>query len=572
MSTIKKEKTVTSKYDKIIDGCGIWTSFYRANPVRLALDYFGMSWLKPFQQVLVTLMFKFTYLMVIASRGMGKSQLVACALCIKCVLYPGIKICIAAGQRGQSINVLNKIIEDFMPKSPNLKNEIDKWSTTSQDASIHFRNGSTIKVVTAADSARSARAHCIVSDEFVQIKKTIIDKVIRKFKAGQRTPNFYNKKEYKNYPKEPNTEIYISSAFYKHHWSWGKFKAFFKSMIKGENYAVCGFPYQLPVSNGYFPIEQVREEMQEDDFDTIAWSMEMDSLFFGASENAFFSFDELDNSRKIKSPIYPFPYYTLVLDTKIKPIPKINGEIRVMGMDIATQGGNKNDATCFSVLQMLPTGDGQYVRNVIYLETLDGGHTLDQAIRCRQLYSDLEVDYVCIDTNGVGVGVFDNLVIDQVDPDRSVPYEAWTCINDDKMAERCKIQDAPKIIYSIKANQSFNSECASTLRDYIKRGKVRLLSTESDANDWLFKNKNFSGLQVEEQLMFQLPFIQTTALINEMVNLDYEMVNGKIKVKETSGMRKDRYSSVSYANHICSEIERDMRNFQSDFDFDFEIE
>lgn len=562
-----KEKKVTSKYDKIMKGCGVWTSFYRSNPNRFLIDYFGMTWLKPFQQVLICLMFKYTYFMTIASRGMGKSQLVAAVLCAMCTLFPGLKVCIAAGVRSQSVNVLNKIIEDFMPKSNNLKNEILKWSTTSQDSSIHWRNGSTIKVVTAADSARSARAHVVVGDEFVQIKKTILDKVIRKFKAGQRTPNFYNKKEYKDYPKEPNKEIYISSAYYKHHYSWAKFKAFFKSMVKGENYVVCGFPYQLPVSNGYYPIEQIREEMQEDDFDEIAWSMEMDSLFFGASENAFFSFDSLDIARKIKNAIYPLPYYDLLRDSKIKQQLKIEGEIRVLGMDIATQGGTKNDATCFTVLQMIPLGDGQFIRNLVYMETLDGGHTLDQAIRCRQLYDDMDIDYVCVDTNGVGIGVYDNLVIDIVDQERDIVYKAMTCMNDEKMAERCKSPDAPAVIYSIKANQTFNSECATLLRDHIRRGKLRLLCPEAESNERLFKNKSFQSLEIEEQVLFQIPFTQVTSLIVEMINLDYEVTNGKIKVKEASGMRKDRYSSCSYANYLCSELERDLRQFKSEYEF-----
>lgn len=564
-------KSPTSKYDKIMVGCGKWTSFYRENPNRFLIDYFGMSWLKLFQQVLICLMFKFTYFMTIASRGMGKSQLVAAALCGMCTLYPGLKVCIAAGVRSQSVNVLNKIIEDFMPKSNNLRNEIAKWSTTSQDSSIHWRNGSTIKVVTAGDSARSARAHVVVGDEFVQIKKTILDKVIRKFKAGQRTPNFYNKAKYKNHPKESNKEIYISSASYKHHYSWGKFKAFFKSMIKGENYVVCGFPYQLPVSNGYYPIEQIREEMQEDDFDEISWSMEMDSLFFGASENAFFSFDNLDAARKVKNAIYPIPYYGIIRDVKIKEVPKINGEIRVLAMDIATQGGVKNDATCFTLIQMLPLGDGQYLRNLVYMETLDGGHTLDQAIRCRQLHDDLQSDYICIDTNGVGVGVYDNLVIDIVDSERNVTYNALTCMNDEKMAERCKSTGAPAIIYSVKATQSFNSDCAVLLRDHIRRGKLKLLYPEAEANDMLSRIKPFQMLDIEEQALFQAPYAQVTALIIEMVNLDYEIINGKIKVKEISGMRKDRYSSCSYANFLCSEIERDMRQFESEYDFDFEI-
>lgn len=567
MTSKKNKKEVISKYDKIQRGLGIWISFYRENPHRFALDYFGMAWLRPFQQILIVLCMKFTYVMIIASRGMGKSQISAAVCCIKCVLYPKIKICIAAGKRGQSVNVLNKIIEDFMPRSQNLRNEIDKWSTTASDAFITFKNGSTIKVVTASDSARSARANFILADEFVQIKKTIIDKVIRKFKAGQRRPNFYDKPEYKNYPKEPNTEMYISSAHYKYHYSWAKFKSFFKSMIKEESYMVLGFPYQLPVSEGYYPAEQIREEMQEDDWDSIGWGMEMESLFWGESENAFYSFDELDNARKIKVPIYPRPYYAILNDSKYKYESKQNGEIRLLGMDVATQGGAKNDATCLAITQLIPSGNNQYIKNLIYMETLNGGHTFDQSIRCRQLYDDFEVDYIILDTNGVGISIFDNLCQEQIDTDRNIPYPAWGCINDEKMHERCKDTSAPKIIYSIKANQQFNSDCAVMLRDAIKRGVFRLLINEADGNENLNKNKSFQNLTVDEQILFQSPYYQTSSLITEMVNLDYEVVNGKIKVKETSGMRKDRYSAVSYSLFIANEIERDLRSFQSEYEF-----
>lgn len=252
-----------------------WAGFYRENPHRFAIDYFGMTWMAWFQQILLVMICKFTYVMIIASRGMGKSMIVAAAICVKCVLYPGLQVVIAAGNRSQSINVLKKIIDEYLPASTNLENEIAEYKTAPSDAYIKFKNGSQVRVVTARDSARSARAHWVITDEFVQVKKEIIDKVIRKFKAGERTPGFFTnyKNKYKNYPKERNTETYISSAYYKWHWSWAKFKAYFKSMVKGESYAVCGFPYQLPVSAGYYSQEQVREEMQEDDFSEIAWSI-----------------------------------------------------------------------------------------------------------------------------------------------------------------------------------------------------------------------------------------------------------------------------------------------------------
>lgn len=575
MSQKNNKISADSKYDKIMEGLNIWVGYYRANPVRFLIDYYGMEWIRPFQQVLITFMFRFTYFMTIASRGMGKSMIVAAFLVAYCTLYPGVKVCIAAGQRGQSINVLNKIVEEFMPQSPNLRNEIAKYNTSPAEGYIYWKNGSIIKVVTARDSARSARANIIIMDEFRLIDKGVVDKVLRKFKAAQRRPNFYNKEQYDDkieanklkYPKEPNKEIYLSSAYYKYHWSWAKFKAFFKSMMKEESYMVVGFPYQLPVYEGYYPEEQIREEMQEDDFDSIAWSMEMDSLFFGSSEKAFYDFDSIDRVRKIQRAIYPKPYYALLNDSKYKYELKRNGEVRLLAMDIATQGGSKNDATCFVVMQLIPTSNNQYIRNVIYVSTLDGGHTFDQTLKARRLFDDFDCDYIVVDTNGVGIAVFDNLVIEQVDDERNVVYPAWSCINDDKMADRCKDPEAEKIIYSVKATAKFNSDAAVYLRDCIKRGKIRLLINEVDANDLLNRSKAFQNLLVEDQVLFQEPFYQTTAMINEMINLDYTTTDGKIKVMESSGMRKDRYSAVSYANHIANELERDIRNIADEYGF-----
>lgn len=392
-----------TKYDRINEGMAIWTSFYRANPTRLAIDYFGMNWLARFQEILIYMILKFTYCMIIASRGMGKSLLVAVAICIKSVLYPGSIIVITAGNRGQSVNVINKIINDLRPKSINLSNEIAEFSTTVSDPYIKFKNGSIVRVATARQSARNARATWIICDEFVQIKKNIIDGVIRKFKAGRRTPNYFNYEQYKNYPREPNCETYISSAFFKSHWSWDKFKSFFKSMTTTENYCLVGLPYQLPVMAGYYPADQIRDEMLESDFDSLAWSMEMESLFWGESSNAFFAYDDFDRNRLIDFASYPREYYQMLGDPKFKYPKKVPGEIRLIGMDIATSGAKNADSTCMCVLSLLPTPSNQYIRSVIYMETMLGAHTYDQAVRLRQLADDFEVDYVVVDTNGVGM-------------------------------------------------------------------------------------------------------------------------------------------------------------------------
>ncbi|MBO7461972.1 MAG: hypothetical protein J6T96_05200 [Bacteroidales bacterium] len=118
--------------------------------------------------------------------------------------------------------------------------------------------------------------------------------------------------------------------------------------------------------------------------------------------------------------------------------------------------------------------------------------------------------------------------------------------------------NAPAVIYSIKANAQMNSDMAVSLRDCLKRGKLKLLISEIDGQEILLKNKYYNRLSEEEKTMFQLPYYNTTMLINETINLSYELVNGKIRVSEPSGMRKDRYSSVSYGNYIASELEREI--------------
>lgn len=565
-----------TKYEKIQAGLQKWTAFYRANPHRFGIDYLGMTWMATFQQILINVFFMFNYTMVIASRGMGKSQIVAAALCIYCILYPGTQVVIAAGVRSQSLNVLNKIIDEFYPKSQNLQNEIASFKIVPSEAYIKFKNGSIIKVVTAKDSSRSARAHLVIVDEFVQVKETIINTVLRKFKAGQRRPDFFDKPKYtdkQNVPKpkdwvhvqkEPNREVYISSAYYKYHYSWAKFNAFYKSMVKGESYFVCGFPYQLPVSVGYYPLSQIQEEMQEENFDSVSWSMEMESMFFGESTSAFFSYKDVSTQRKLILPVYPKPYYELLGDPKIKYQKKKLGEIRLLGIDVATQGGSKNDATAISLLQMMPTNYG-YSRSATYMETIDGGHGQDQAIRIRQLYDDLDCDFVVIDCNGVGLSVFDELAQDQYDSERKIVYEAWSCINDEAMAARCRNPDAPKIMYSVKATAQFNSDAAVYLRDCMRRGKIRFLTDEADGKEWLNGSKAFQNLAVEDQVMYEAPFYQISAFVNEIVNLDYTLLNDKIKVKERSGARKDRYSSILYANFIAGEIEREHRNMEQEY-------
>lgn len=563
MSKYRQYNTgIQDKSEKTMKAVARRCSFYRENPHRFVKDYLGIE-LKMFQEIILVMMFSNIKTMFLAARGIGKTFLTAIFCVVKCILYPGIKICVASKTLKQAKEVLKKITSELLPNSPNLRLEIKQIMLNSIDAQIEFKNGSIIYVTTATDTARGGRCHILIVDEFRLVKKDVIDMILKPFMRSERSPKYLDKKEYAHLQSERNQEIYMSSVWYKSHWAFKEAQAFVVDMMNDiEPTFICGLPYQLAVKERLLNPVQVLGDMMKPTFDEISFSMESGCLWWGESESSFFKFEDLLKSRCIKNALYPKELYSKISNKIIQYPDKIPGEIRLLSADIAIMSSrkNKNDATAVFVLQLIPTKNAQYIRNVLYTETAEGQHTEDQAIMIRRLYEQMDCDYIVLDTQGVGSGVYDNLVKDMTDNVTGEFYPALTCINDPEMAARYKgaASNPPKVIYSIKASSKWNSQCAYALRDCIRRGKMRLLVEEEEFDDHYDDIKEFAKLSEQDKLDIKMPFIQTSLLINELVNLEYTTVGTDIKIRETGDKRKDRYSSLSYANQIANELEQKL--------------
>lgn len=548
-----------SRHERIMEGAAVWCAYYRANPHRFAKDYLHLD-LHLFQKILLVMMNISTTFVFIASRGLGKTFLSAIFCCIRCILYPGTKICIASGTRGQSINVLEKIQTELRPNSPELCNEIDDKQTkiNATNAQIVFKNGSFIKVVTASDNARGNRANILLIDEYRMVSKDIIDTILRKFLTNPRLPGYLNNPEYKHLA-ERNKTLYLSSAYFKDHWSYTKAEDNCRFMLDDRRKDfVCGFPYQLAICEGLLFAEDVADQMAESDFSEVKWSMEMDALWFGDTEGSFYDFNSISKNRRIKYPMLPNKIADLIgNNSKIRIPPKQNGERRVLSADIALMSSKKhnNDATALFINQMLPTKAGRYISNIVYSDTFEGLHTEDQALVIRKLYDEFACDYIALDCTGLGLGVYDALVRDMVDPETGEVYPALSCCNNPEMAERCTVKGADKVIWAIKGSPALNSECAVLLREGFRSGKIRLLVTEYDADTLLSELKGYNSLTPSEKTSLQLPYIYTTLLIDELVKLQHDESGGRVRIFEKAGMRKDRYSSLSYNYYVATQIE-----------------
>lgn len=546
------------KQQKIMETIAWKAGYYRANPHRYVSEVLGLS-LKWFQQILLWCMMHYNFVMYLAARGQGKTYLTALFCCVRCILFPGTKIVVSSGTLKQANEVLLKIQDDFMKQSSILRSEIEKCNIGQNDASIYFKNGSWIKTRTSSENSRSARANCIVVDEFRMVDETVINTVLRKFLTSPRQPKYLQKPEYAHM-QERNKEIYMSSAYFKSSWAYRKAQSYTLNFFDDtKKYFICGLPYQVSVREGLLSRSQLEDEMSEADYNELVQQMEMECLWFGDTDGSLFKFDELTARRRLRKAFPPLSF----CNEKIT-IPKLTSTgKRILSIDVALMQSTKkkkNDASAIFINDLIQVNDTAYQSNFVYGETFEGLKTDELGMIVMKYFYEYQCTDLVLDTNGIGLGVYDFITKDQICQENGKRYQAMTCINDKDMAERCKVRDANKVVWSVKANANFNNEICVLLRNGIQNGKINFLIPEQDADSSLKETyKGYFKMSPTEQAKLKMSYIQTTFAVYELVKLDHEVKNGNIKVKEVEGMRKDRYSSIAYSYWCACQLELKLK-------------
>lgn len=546
------------KQQKIMETVAWRAGYYRSNPHRYVIDVLGLS-LKWFQQILLWCMMHYNFVMYLAARGQGKTYLTALFCCVRCILFPGTKIVVSSGTLKQANEVLLKIQDDFMKQSSILRSEIEKCNIGQNDASIYFKNGSWIKTRTSSENSRSARANCIVVDEFRMVDETVINTVLRKFLTSPRQPKYLRKPEYAHL-QERNKEIYMSSAYFKSSWAYKKAQSYTLNFFDHtKKYFICGLPYQVSIREGLLSRSQLEDEMSEADYNELVQQMEMECLWFGDTDGSLFKFDELTARRRLRKAFPPLSF----CNDKIT-IPKLTATgKRILSIDVALMKSTKkkkNDASAIYINDLIQVNDTAYQSNFVYGETFEGLKTDELGMIVMKYFYEYQCTDLVLDTNGIGLGVYDFITKDQICQENGKRYKAMTCINDKDMAERCKVRDANKVVWSVKANANFNNEICVLLRNGIQNGKINFLIPEQDADSSLKETyKGYFKMSPTEQAKLKMSYIQTTFAVYELIKLDHEVKNGNIKVKEVEGMRKDRYSSIAYSYWCACQLELKLK-------------
>ena len=564
--TKKRDGLSPNKRERLDEGIKIWTSFYRQNIHRFAIDYLGIQ-LKPFQVVLLYMIERNLKSCLITSRGLGKSWLIALYCCCRAILYPGQKIIVSCETKEQSRNLIReKIVNELMNMSPNLRKEINprEIKIGTNESYVKFKNGSTITAINASENTRGKRAHILVVDEYVQIKNGFdtLTKILQPFLQVVRQPKYLQNPKYA-YLQEENKQIYASSAWYADHWSYDLYRDYVEKMLIGESSFVCNLPYNVALKYGLMTQKRLDEIMNDPNLSEEAFLMEYSAMFYDLGEGAYIKPSDIINNRTIVKPWYPPTDIEYIAEKGKRNISwkedrTSKQELRVLGCDIALAQGDKNDNTVIHYSVSIPKGD-KYITEVKYSEAINGGTAKAIALRLKQLYFDGDCDYIVMDIAGLGLAVLDALGEYTFDTERDIKYPPMCCFNKEDKKERCGYREAIPCIYGIVANEEINNAIAVTLKASLNNHTLKFLVNEFEGEDWLNENKNFQTLEASEKVRLMYPYVQTTLTQMEIIKLQTEITRKGIKLVEFGSNRKDRYSALAYMNLFIREKENELR-------------
>ena len=563
----------------------LWCTFWRRNLHRFAMDYLRIN-LYEFQQLTLYLMGVSNHTCIIASRNDAKSFMIALYACCRCILYPGTKFVIGSATKGQAkLIVSEKIQNELYSWSSALAAEIKHISTNINDIYVEFNNTSKITVYTANDNARGIRSNESCREEFRMIDKRIEDTVIAPFQTPRNLPFLHNP-YYSSIPElfEPPVDIYISSSFIDNGdiWMWDIVDQSFEDMMANKKTILLTFDEAIALKHKLKLKSQLIKERKKQD--PISWKTEFLNLRIKDSLSSYFTYSMLSARQISKQVFYPKKNAGYKTTHKNKyAITKLDNEIRVVSNDIAFVAGAKNDNSVYTCIRGIPESqsfEGEngtsvikqgYREKIPYMESNQFGDTNKQAVRIRQLFEDFDADYIVLDCRNGGIQVLYQLQKPIYDEERGIEYPPLMCMNNDDYAKVCTDVNAPQCIYAINASSALNSEIARSFRSRLTEGRIDFLVNFNTAKEEILSNnKDYTDMiDLDEQIEFERPFLETQAMVTECAELQYEKMpnTDAIKIYERGKNRKDRYTSVSYGSYFFDLLERDNMMEASDYEF-----
>jgi hypothetical protein len=573
--------------------------------------------LHPIQIAIIQEFWIRSFPMYIASRGWGKSFLLALYCVLKMTFYPGTKIVVVGAAFRQS-KIIFEYMENIWRTSPILRSifngnddgprrDVDRCTIRLGDSwttAIPMGDGSKI---------RGLRAHIIIADEFASISPDIYETVVSGFAAVSASPIQNVKEEAKKQAmkeagiwneeleqlqyKMGNQAIISGTADYdfKHFASyWKRYKAIIESqgderklteLFKGEipsnfnwkDYSIIRMPYEL-IPKGFMDDKQVSRARAT--IHSGIYNMEYAACFVTDSEG-FFRRSLIEGCVTSDSKPISISGNIITFDAMVTGNPKAQ---YVYGIDPASEQDN------FSIIILEAHPDHNRIvycwttNRSNFKERLKTGLVKDHdfyGFCCRKIRNLMKI-FPCarigLDAQGGGVAIEEALH----DPAKLEEGEnlIWPIINPDKSKDTddqaglhlIELVQFAKADWTAQANHGLRKDFEDkvllfprfdnlTLGLALEREGKNILETELNP---IYDSLSECILEIEElkNELTTIVMTQTSAGPNARDRWDtpeVKMPNGK-----KGRLRKDRYSSLLIANMVARQMSRALKGIEYD--------
>lgn len=523
--------------------------FYRSH-LDIYLEVLGFT-LFDFQKPIARAIGNCDDSVVIESRSMGKSWLLAACLVGLASLWPEMKIGVASKTLAQAGLIL-KYIQDFCTQMPDVNREIQHPITMNKtECRINFKSGSyidTFGIFGTADSARGRRYGVVVLDESRLINSKTIGEIIKPMTQWNR-PHWFrmNKKlAIKNYIDVNTKVIQISSAYLKSCALFEKFKDNLIQMGNGSTkHFALALNYSAGIRNGYVKKDFVDNERRT--LPTSIFAYEWASIFVGVDDSAYFKFDEIEKCRTLPN---------IELQQ-----PKGSKSRYILSVDPADTSATYGDNTAFVLVKLKERSDGTFWKEIVYIKTYKGISLSEICDKIREIWLKWpSIEKIIIDINGLGRAAPDFLDSSFTIDDKE--YPAFVDPDDER---KKNIPNAlPLLKCHIPTNQ-LNNEMADFLKVCFQNGNVRLSKSMAEHRedqqamlDEDTKKKVDRSILIEEEAVI----MDCEAAVYEILNIrKKENSNGNyIFERIQNGFRKDRYTCLADAFLYIKELEDELKD------------
>lgn len=497
-----------------------------------------------YQRMFLRAVMRHRYAYATFPRAYSKSFLSVLVLMLRCVLYPGSHLFVTTGGKEQAAGIAREKAEEICKLIPGMRNEID-WSRGATKASKNmveyiFKNGSKLDIMAAQQSSRGKRATGGLMEECILIDQTLLNEVIiptmnvdRRLADGSRQEDEVINK----------SQIYVTTAGWKNSFAYEKLIQILIQQITEPGQAiVLGGTWRVPVMEKLLRKSFIEELKLDGTYNDASFAREYESEWSGDAENAFFSAERFDKHRVLLQPEYEFSGRSS------------KSAYYILGIDV----GRKGCTTEVCVFKVTPQAQGTSLKTLVNLYTWDEEHFEAQAINIKRLYYKYKCRTAVIDANGLGIGLVDFMVKDQIDPETGELLPNFGVENDEEgFYKKFKTADTEvDAMYLVKANAPINTEAHTYVQTQLSSGKIKFLIDENQAKVKLMSTKVGQNMDNDKRAEYLKPFTLTTILREQMLNLVEENEGVNIILKQASrSIKKDKFSAFEYGLYYIKQDE-----------------